>query len=119
MRPKSTMATTRSTPPLAPVLPPAQACQQGRGHRRRRAPDEARNRAFEGEYRYLVVAAVAAPEHLAERLRGTQRRQGYGEDLLHLVRGQHHLGLGRQEPDKGADPEVGRRDVHLLQLPND
>src|SRR5918995_5151450 len=105
MRPKSTIATTRNIP-LAPVLPPAQACQKGCGHRRRRAPDVSRDRTLDGEHRHLVVAAFAAPEHLAERLLGGQSLQRDREDLLHLVRSQYHLGLRRQESDKRADAEV-------------
>src|SRR5919112_4161926 len=103
--------------PLAPVLPPAHTSEQGCGHRRRRTPDVSRDRTPDREHRHLVVASVAAPEHLAERLVGGQRRQGDREDLLHLVGGQYQLGLRRQEPDKRADAEVRGRDVHLLQLP--
>jgi hypothetical protein len=82
-------------------------------------PDVPRDRTLDGEYRHLVIAAFAPPDHLAERLRSGQRRQSDREDLLYLVRGQYHLGLGRQEPDERADPEVRGRDVHLLQLSHD
>src|SRR5687767_10316279 len=114
MRPKSTIAITRSTPPLAPVLPPAKARQQGRGHGGGRAPDVA---TFDCEHRNLVVAALAAPEHLAECLVGAQRRQRDREDLLYLVGGQYHLGTGRQKPHERADAEVRGWNVHLFQLP--
>src|SRR5918998_2958293 len=117
MRPKMDMATSRSMPSLAPVTLPAQAREKGRGHSRRRAPDVARRWAVNGKYGHLVIVAFVVPEHLAQRFWGGKRFEGDREDLLHLVGGQHQLGLGRQQPDKRAHSEVGRRYVHLLQLP--
>src|SRR5918994_1172646 len=118
IRPKMAMATSRSTPPLAPVVLPAQAGEKGRGHRRRRAPDVARGRATDGKNRHLVFVAFVVPEHPAKRLGGGKRLERDREDLLYLVGGEHQLGLGRQQPDERAHAEVGRGYVHLLQLPH-
>ena len=62
------MATSRSTPPLAPVMLPAQPREKDRGHRRRRAPDVARGWATDGENGYLVVVTFVAPGYPAQRL---------------------------------------------------
>src|SRR5215212_1908426 len=118
IRPKMAMATSRSTPLLAPVMLPAQAHEKGRGNRRRRAPDVARGRATDGKNGHLVVVAFVAPEHPAQRLGGGKRLERGREDLLHLVGGEHQFGLGRQQPDERAHAKVGRRYVHLLQLPD-
>src|ERR671916_2817262 len=104
--------------PLPPVLSPTKTRQQNRGDRGGGAPDIARRRALDGEDGHLVVAVVAAPEDSAEGLLGRERREGDREDLLHLVRGEDHLGLGRQEADEWADAEVRGRDVYLFQLPD-
>src|SRR5829696_8479448 len=94
--PKRIMAIRRCTMvPSPPVLSPAKTRQQSRGHRGGGAPDVARRRALDGEDGHLVVAAVAAPEDSAEGLWGRERREGDRKDLLHLVRGEDHLGLGR------------------------
>src|SRR5829696_7573124 len=118
IRPKMAMATSRSTPLLAPVILPAQAREKGRGHRRRRAPDVAWGRAIDGKNGHLVLVAFVVPEHPAQRLGGGKRFEGDRKDLLHLVGGEHQLGLGREQPDERAHAEVGRRYVHLLQLPD-
>src|SRR5215217_8907116 len=118
MRPKIDMATSRSMPPLAPVMLPSQAREKGRGYPRRRAPDVARGRATDGKNGHLVIVAFVAPDHFAQRLGGGKCFKGNREDLLHLVGGEHQLGLGWQQPDERAHAKVGGRYVHLLQLPD-
>src|SRR5215203_1655902 len=118
VRPKIDMATSRSMPPLAPVMLPSQAREKARGYPRRRAPDVARGRAADGKNGHLVIVAFVAPDHFAQRLGGGKCFQGDREDLLHLVGGEHQLGLGWQQPDERAHAKVGGRYVHLLQLPD-
>src|SRR5918995_690347 len=99
------------------VTLPAQPGEKRGGHRGGSAPDITLRRAFDCEDWHHVVAALVPPPHPAKRLRAHQVVERDGEDRLHLVRGEHHLGLRREQTHKWAHTEVGGRDVHLLELP--